>query len=130
MPKRSPNVIKKMSKGKRRVIIALYEMPIVEVALKKANVPRSTYYRWREEDSQFSDLCELSMSQSRELINDLAESKLIANIKDNQFASIRFWLTNNSERYRYKEPSPEKERMRKMQNDMYETFVLPSFLRD
>jgi hypothetical protein len=70
------------------------------------------------------------MSQSRELINDLAESKLIANIKDNQFASIRFWLTNNSDRYRYKDPSPEKERMRKMQNDMYETFILPSFLRD
>ncbi len=130
MPKRTSSVVKRMAKGKTRIIMALYDVPVIEVALKKANVPRSTYYRWKTEDAQFTQLCELAMEQSRELINDLAESKLIANIKDNEFSSIKFWLQHNSLRYKPKEPSPEIERMRKMQNDMFESLVLPPYLRD
>jgi transcriptional regulator of acetoin/glycerol metabolism len=45
------SVIQERQKHEKNALIeALKEMPIVQIACKKAGVGRATYYRWLQED--------------------------------------------------------------------------------
>jgi hypothetical protein len=83
---------------KKKLLAQLRKTPIVEVACKKANVPRSTYYRWRK-DVAFADACTEAIEESTGLINDMAESQLISAIKDKNMTAIMFWLKANHRNY-------------------------------
>lgn len=75
------------------------ETPLIEPACQKAGVSRSTYYRWRKEDSVFRKKADNVIGQGRLLVNDLAESKLMKLMKEDNLAAIKYWLDHNSKIY-------------------------------
>ena len=84
---------------KKKLLLRLVKTPIVEVACTQANVPRSTYYRWRKRDEKFADACDEALEESTGRINDLAESQLISAIKEQNMTAIIFWLRHHHNRY-------------------------------
>ena len=85
---------------KKKLLVKLAKLPIVEAACKQTGIPRSTYYRWRKEDEYFSSACDEAIAHSSDLINDMAESQLISAIKDKSMAAISFWLKHHHANYR------------------------------
>lgn len=88
-----------MSASKLKLLTELKLTPIIQVACKKANVGRATYYRWRKEDQDFADAADESLEHSSALINDMAESQLISAIKDKNMTAIIFWLKHHHKAY-------------------------------
>lgn len=86
----------KTDKEKEVLLEQLRKTPIVQVACNHAGVARSTYYRWFNEDKDFKQKAEEALSEGVKLINDLAESKLIANINEQNMTAIIFWLKSHS----------------------------------
>lgn len=87
-------------KDKKKLLAKLSKTPIVEVACKQADVPRSTYYRWRKEDEVFAEACDEAIAHSSDLINDLAESQLIAAIKEKNITAVMYWLKHHHRAYK------------------------------
>lgn len=85
---------------KKRLLLRLVKTPIVEAACNQANVPRSTYYRWRKDDEAFAEACDEAIEQSSSVVNDLAESQLISAIKDQNMTAVMFWLKHHHRNYR------------------------------
>ncbi len=85
---------------KKRLLLRLVKTPIVEAACNQANVPRSTYYRWRKDDEAFAEACDEAIEQSSSVVNDLAESQLISAIKDQNMTAVMFWLKHHHRSYR------------------------------
>lgn len=88
-----------MDKDKERLIEALKEMPIVQIACKKAGVGRATYYRWRKEDMTFLKLSDEALTHGIDFINDMSESQLITLIREKKMPAISLWLRHNHKRY-------------------------------
>ncbi len=84
---------------KKKLVIQLKKMPIVQVACERISMPRSTYYRWKKEDEEFAIECDTAISESTGLINDMAESQLIRSIRDCNLTAIIFWLKNHHKAY-------------------------------
>ncbi len=84
---------------KQELIERLRRTPIVEVACKQAGLPRATYYRWRKENEAFAEACDEAIEHSASLINDIAESQLIAAIKDKNLTAIIYWLKHHHPKY-------------------------------
>jgi hypothetical protein len=89
----------KTREQKIKFIEVLREMPIIEVVCKRTNISRATYYRWRKEDSIFTNQANEALNQGSLLINDLAESQLISAIKDKNLPAIVFWLKHHHTTY-------------------------------
>lgn len=87
---------------KKRLLARLRKTPIVEVACNQANLPRSTYYRWRKSDEAFAEACDVALEESTGRINDLAESQLISAIKEQNMTAIIFWLKHHHRSYKTK----------------------------
>ena len=94
-----PTIEKRQNKEKQDLLEMLKEMPIIQVACKKAGVGRATYYRWRKEDRMFSRQSEDALAQGIEFINDMSESQLILMIKEKKMPAIALWLKHNHPRY-------------------------------
>jgi hypothetical protein len=92
-----------MKKDKERILDHLKSVPIIEVACKKANIARATYYRWRNEDTDFLRQSEEALQDGIDMINDLTESQLIGLIKDKKFQAVQFWLRHNHARFLLKD---------------------------
>lgn len=85
--------MKQLTSSKKQLVIdQLQIIPIVQVVCEKTGVGRSTYYRWRKEDSDFKKEADKALRKGSLLINDLAESQLISAIKDKNLTAIIFWL--------------------------------------
>lgn len=85
---------------KAKLIEALHTSPIIQIACQIAGIQsRSSYYRWRREDSEFAAACDVAIAEGVELVSDLAESRLIQSIKDNDFRAVSFWLRNRHAAY-------------------------------
>lgn len=89
----------KQDRGKKRILEQFKKNPIAELACQKAGVPRSTYYRWRKADPAFANTCDEAMELSNGFINDLAETQLIAAIKERNMTAIIFWLKHHHSAY-------------------------------
>lgn len=90
---------KRIEKQKELLIEQLRKTPIIEIACQKAGVGRTSFYRWRAEDAKFDLACNESFGEGVELINDLAESKLVSQIQNDNTNAIRFWLQNHHKLY-------------------------------
>lgn len=88
-----------MSSSKSKLLAELRLTPIVQVACKKANIGRATYYRWRKEHLEFATDADEALEHSASLVNDMAESQLISAIKDKNMTAIIFWLKNHHKSY-------------------------------
>lgn len=84
---------------KKKILNELASTPIVEIACKKTGVHRSTFYRWCEQDHVFRDSAEQVRLESIWAVNDLAESKIIARVKNDDYKATTFWLKHNHHHY-------------------------------
>ena len=82
-------------KNKPQVLEQLKINPIIQIACQKSGVSRATYYRWRNEDPNFRQQAEEALEKGVLLMNDLAESQLLAAIKDQNLTAVIFWLKNH-----------------------------------
>ena len=89
----------KQESEKSKLIEALKKSAIVQLACQQANVARATYYRWRQEDESFAKACDEAMSEGTSLVSDLAESKLVGAIRDQNMTAISFWLRHRHPAY-------------------------------
>ena len=116
------SVEERQQKDKEVLIETLKEMPIIQVACKRAGISRATYYRWRSEDKNFRRTSEDAMEQGYAFINDMSESQVITLIKEKKMPAITLWLKHHHARYGAKsqsytslsssaELSPDEERM-------------------
>lgn len=87
---------------KKRVVDQLREMPIVEVACRRAGIGRATYYRWFKKDTEFARLCREALEHSTAAVSDIAEAKLITAIQEGNMTAISFWLRNRHAAYQTK----------------------------
>ncbi len=97
--KQNLTIENRQNKEKQGLLDMLKEMPIIQVACKKAGIGRATYYRWRKEDKIFARQSEDALSQGIEFINDMSESQLILMIKEKKMPAIALWLKHNHPRY-------------------------------
>ena len=96
-----PRLTKKQKEEMKQSICELLQKtPIIESACQKVGISRMTLNRWRKEDYDFNQKVEEALNVSRASINDLAESKMIQKINEGNPNMIRFWLANNSNRYK------------------------------
>lgn len=89
------SIQKRIGSNKESILQQLTQTPIVQVACSKAGIGRATYYRWRKDDEKFSKEADEAIAKGRLFINDLAESKLLAAIQDQNMTGIIFWLKHN-----------------------------------
>ena len=97
--KRLAKLAKETEKRKRMLVAQLRKTPIVQVACERLSIGRSTYYEWRRDDRIFARAADRALDHGRTFVNDLAESKLIALIKDGHLPAISLWLKHNNSRY-------------------------------
>ena len=89
----------RQEKDKHSLIEALKEMPIIQIACKKAGISRATYYRWQQEDKIFKRQSMDAFGQGIEFINDMSESQVVTLIKEKKMPAITLWLKHNNPRY-------------------------------
>lgn len=89
----------KKSRLEKIILEELSKVPNVSIACERVGISRQTLYRWIKEDIKFKNKFEHAISLGNESINDLAESKLISNIKEGKQRSIEYWLNNNKRKY-------------------------------
>jgi len=95
----NPSIEKRQEKDKQAVLDSLKEMPIAQIACKKAGISRATYYRWRSEDKIFRRSADDALAQGIDYINDMSESQMITLIKEKKMPAIAMWLRHNHIRY-------------------------------
>ena len=78
----------------------LKKTPIVQIACEKLGIGRATFYRWKEEDVEFSKQVDAAIFDGRLMVNDLAESQLIGAVKDRDMRAIIYWLRHHHVDYR------------------------------
>ncbi len=88
--------------AKRELVSQLQDMPIVEVACRRAGIARATYYRWLQKDSEFAEQCRAALEHSTQAVSDIAEAKLISAIQEGNMSAISFWLRHHHKAYRAK----------------------------
>lgn len=98
-PKAIKTIQRRQSIQKEKLIERLKKIPIVEVACKQVGIARSSYYRWRKDDEDFATQSTEAIQDGRLYINDLAESKLVTQIQDQNMTAIIFWLKHNHPSY-------------------------------
>ncbi len=90
---------KRMDNNKQLIVEQLKKTPIIQVACQKIGIGRATYYRWKNLDKQFSQLAEEALAEGFGLINDMAESKIIAAIQDGNLTAAMYWLNHRHPTY-------------------------------
>ena len=70
---------------------------VVTVACKKADIPRSTYYKWLKEDEMFS----MAVQEIENIALDFAESQLHKQIMDGNTTATIFLLKTKGKKRGY-----------------------------
>ncbi len=89
----------RQQKEKQLLIEQLRKTPIIQIACEKVDIGRATFYRWRKEDSEFAQAAEIALEEGSGLVNDMAESQLMAAIRDQNLTAIIFWLKHHHPAY-------------------------------
>lgn len=82
---------------KQKLLECLANMPTAQSACRKADVGRATYYDWIKEDSRFASAAAKAKKKGRELLSDVAISKLMQLVAEGNITAIIFWLKHNNE---------------------------------
>jgi len=94
------SILERQKKEKDGLIEQLKKTPIIQYACEKANISRATYYRWHKDDKEFAEAADTALIEGSNLINDMAESQLIAAIKNQNMSGIIFWLKHHHPSYK------------------------------
>ncbi|MBU1143666.1 MAG: hypothetical protein KKH92_08495 [Firmicutes bacterium] len=92
-------VIVRQDKQKELVVEQLKKTPIIQIVCEKVGISRATFYRWKQDDLVFADAIDRAIFMGVELINDMAESQLLAAIRDQNMTAIIFWLKHRHRSY-------------------------------
>jgi transposase-like protein len=98
---------------KNKFLDALRENHVVLAVCRKTGISKTTYYRWRQEDSTFAAEADSAIAEGIELVNDAAESNIITEIKNRDKDASKFWLKHRHPAYTTKikvetaKPDPE-----------------------
>lgn len=84
---------------KNQLIEQLEKTPIVQIVCQKSQISRATFYRWKKEDEDFCSKADKAMCEGKKLINDYAESQVIAAIKEGNLTAAFYWLNHNHKSY-------------------------------
>lgn len=90
-----------VEKNKTRELLLeqLRKNPIVQIACEKLGVGRATFYRWKKADKKYAQAVDDAIIEGRQIINDLAESRLMAAIQSGNLTSVMYWLNHNHQQY-------------------------------
>lgn len=77
----------------------LKKTPVVQIACEKVGIARSTFYRWKEQNSNFTKEADKALAEGVALINDMAESQLLSAIRDRNISAIFYWLNHRHSSY-------------------------------
>lgn len=83
----------------KQLVETLSKNPIIQPACDRCGISRSTLYCWKNNDEKFAKQVDKAISEGRILVTELAESKLMNAIKNENLGAIIFWLRNNDIRY-------------------------------
>ena len=100
--KRIGTLKRKEEKLKADFLEELKTTPVVQIAVQKVGMGRSTYYKWKNEDPVFAKSVESSLGVGVSFISDMAESQMIKKIKEGENVMIIFWLKNHHPSYNEK----------------------------
>src|SRR3989338_3287041 len=75
------------------------KLPIVQIACEKTGIGRATYYRWRKENGEFAKSADEAIADGTGLVNDMAESQLLTQIRDGNLGAITYWLKHRNPAY-------------------------------
>lgn len=89
----------KTAKQKQLVLEQLRKTPIIQVATEKVGIARSTFYRWKVQDTDFAVAVDEAVDQGVSLMNEYAESMLISAIKDRNLTAVFYWLNHRHPAY-------------------------------
>lgn len=92
----------KKNKIKNQFLDELKRIPIVQVACEKMGVSRTSVYRWKKDDEEFSNQMEGAITEGEALVNDMSESQLLSMIKDGEWPAISFWLRHRNPKFKDK----------------------------
>lgn len=92
----------KKNKVKDSFLAELRKIPIVQVACERSGVSRNSVYRWRKENTKFSDEMDMALAEGEDLVNDMSESQLLTLIKEKNWSAINFWLRHRNPKYKEK----------------------------
>jgi len=84
---------------KKLIIESLKETPIIQYVCKRANIGRTTFYRWCLEDKEFAKDVDEAIILGSSVISDLAETQLVTAIRDGDVGAIKYWLSNHHKTY-------------------------------
>ena len=96
---KKPSTKRRQNVEQKVLLEQLRKVPIVQIACERANIGRTTYYRWCRDDSKFKKESEEAMNEAEEMINDLSESQLITLIKEKNFSAVQLWLRQHHPKY-------------------------------
>lgn len=99
MGDKQTTIQKRIDNNQELLLEQLKKTPVVQVACEKVGVGRATYYRWRKENEEFTKLADEAITEGNALVNDMAESQLMAAIRDKNLTAIIFWLKHHHPRY-------------------------------
>lgn len=100
------NYPERKTKQQADLLKELAKTPIVGTACQRVGISRATFYRWREESRDFEDQVDFALAKGQDLINDLAESKLLQQIQDGSAWAITIWLKRHHYRYMGRAEAP------------------------
>ncbi len=92
MEQDSSTVQKRIVQDKEVLLEQLKSTGVVELACQKAEVGRSTYYRYRTQDPEFAQKADEALRDGTLLMNDMAESYLLSAIRSKNMSAISLWL--------------------------------------
>lgn len=98
--KQGQNMIEvRKARKKEQLLKNLRGTPIIEIACKKTDIGRATYYRWHKEDPNFTSAADKALLEGSLLVNDMAEAQLISAIRDKNLSAITYWLRHHHPTY-------------------------------
>ncbi len=100
MEQENTSIHDRIKREKERILELLAESGNVSYACKKVGIARKTFYRWKEEDVEFSDEADVAISSGKSFVNDLAHTQLVRSIQEGDFRAVRFQLVSCHPDYR------------------------------
>jgi predicted site-specific integrase-resolvase len=83
---------------KKLLLEKLKTTPIIQAVCSQTGISRATYYRWIK-DEKFKEKVDKAIYEGIELINDVAEGQLLAEIKNRNLSATTYWLKNRHPSY-------------------------------
>ena len=95
---------KKEREQKKKEILTLLEkqMGNITVSCKRVGIDRTTFYDWKEKYPEWREKAEKILEEKKEEMDDYAENKLFNHIRDDNIATLIFYLKTRHPKYNKK----------------------------